>query len=354
MAVKSTLKKVKRFLRGGCVPIYYSLRSRAVQCFKLKRLPFLPHKIDIEPIDMCNFTCDHCQVTHWNRLTTRLTPERFKTILTQLPGLLSIKLQGMGEPLLNKLLIDMLEECERRGIDMEVTSNGSVYTENIASRLSSLRRALIVFSIDGATAETFEAIRVKGNFKAVTSHVADFTRRRGKKPWPRIEIRTVATLRNIHELPDIVRLAKRLGVDSLTITTLLTDWGKAEMQDSLAPINVSRENSHTDQFIEEAEKVADTINMPIIIEHGQRYSTLNRCIWPWYSSYIAANGDVVPCCIIADSTVAKMGNLFEEPFSRIWNNEKYQDLRRRISSNDIPHYCRNCYGMTPIAPANER
>ncbi len=298
---------------------------------------------------MCNFACDHCQVTHWERLTTRLTPERFSAILRQFPKLGFVKLQGMGEPLLNRRLLDLLEEGERHGIAMQVVSNGSVYTEHIASRLTALRGTEIVFSIDGATAETFEAIRVNGKFEAVTANIAALAQRRGKNAWPRIEIRTVATLRNVHELPGIVRLAKRLGADRLVITTMLTDWGKAEMQDSIAPINVARNNLQTDRSIREAETVAAAIAMPTEIERGQRYSDANRCPWPWRSAYIAANGDVVPCCQIADSSVVKMGNLFDEPFANIWNNDKYRELRRRIASNNIPHYCRSCYGMQPVA-----
>ena len=300
------MHRVKCLMRSGWVrALYYPLRRWIAQCFKLERVPYLPPRLDVEPIDTCNFACDHCQVTHWKRLITRLKPDRFRTILDQLPRLLHVKLQGMGEPLLNRRLLDMLEEGERRGINVE-----------IAARLSSLRGALIIFSVDGATAATFEAIRVKGNFTAVTDHIADLVRRRGKRTWPRIEIRTVATLRNAHELPDIVRLAKNLGVDRLVMTTLLTDWGKAEMRGHVGPIDVARQHDRTERFMREAESVAAALEFPVVIERGQRYSASRRCPWPWYNAYVAANGDVVPCCEIADSSVVKMGNVFDAPFPK--------------------------------------
>ena len=330
--------------------LYYPLRSRIAQRLKLRRLPYLPHQLDVEPIDICNFACDHCQVTHWKReLATRLNPERFRAILGQFPGLRHIKLQGMGEPLLNKSLLDMLEEGERRGIAMMTVSNGSVYTEGIAGRLLALRKATLVFSIDGATAETFESIRVNGKFQAVTEHIADLTRRRGATPWPRIEINTVATARNMHELPELVRLSKQLGVDSLTIRTQLEDFGKDSMQGSIVPINISRGSRRAEQLLAESERVSAEIGMPLEITRGPRYSSSNRCRWPWNNAYIAANGDVVPCCQVADASVVKMGNVFDQPFSQIWNNDKYQTLRRRIANDDIPHYCRSCYGMRPVA-----
>ena len=59
-----------------------------------------------------------------------------------------IKLQGMGEPLLNRHLIEMLEEGEMGGGAISIVTNGSVYTENIAQRLSSLRGTTITISMD--------------------------------------------------------------------------------------------------------------------------------------------------------------------------------------------------------------
>ena len=265
---------------GSLRKIYHTVGGRLARCLGLIRTPFQPTSIDVEPIDTCNFACEHCQVTHWTRKTTRLTTERLISILRQLPMLRQIKLQGMGEPLLNRHVTGMLEESGR-GRATTLVTNGSVYTEDIAQRLSSLRGTTIVISMDGATAETFEAIRVNGKFRNVVDNVADMVRRRGRSVWPAIELRSVVTLRNAHELPDIVRLAKRLGVDKLVASTLLTDWGKEKMEGLIAPIDGSRENSRVSQFVQESREIAADIGMPLSIEHGQRYSTANRCPWPW-------------------------------------------------------------------------
>ncbi len=333
---------------GSPRKVYHTVGGRLAKRLGLKRAPFLPTHIDVEPIDTCNFACDHCQVTHWTRKTTRLTTKRFISILRQLPMLRHVKLQGMGEPLLNRHLVEMLEESEKAGVPTFILTNGSVYPKNFAERLGSAVGTTIIVSMDGATAETFEAIRVNGNYQKVVDNVADMVRRRGRSAWPGIELRSVVTLRNAHELPDLVRLAKRLGVDKLTATTLLTDWGKDEMEELIAPIDVSRvlgDSVGGNEFVRESREVAAEIGMPLSIELGQRYSKANRCPWPWQSTYIAANGDVVPCCVIADSSVVKMGNVFDEPFADVWNNDRYRELRRRIASDDIPHYCRGCYGM---------
>lgn len=317
---------------------------RLARRFGWERVPFLPARLDVEPIDACNFACGHCQVTHWKRPATRLTPERLRAILDQFPRLLNVHLQGMGEPLLNRRLVDMLEECERRGVAPTIVSNGSVLTADSAARLTSLRRTTLVFSIDGATAETFEAIRTGGRFEAVVANVDALVRRRGGAAWPRIEIRTVATLRNAHELSGVVRLARRLNVDKLTISTFLTDWGKAEMRSAVEPIDAGRNGARTEQLLKAAAAEAAALDVPLDVQRGaEEFSASGRCPWPWRSAYVAANGDVVPCCRVADARTAKMGNVREEPFSKIWNNGKYRELRRRIATGDVPHYCRRCY-----------
>jgi len=311
------------------------------------KLLSLPTKLFVEPNNTCNFACDHCQVTYSQQPPTHLTLEHIRKILRQVPRLCNIHLQGMGEPMLNVHLIDLMEYCESRGIAPSIISNGSVYTERMASRLLSLSRSTIVFSLDAATPELFERIRVNGKLETVLNNIDRLVRRRGDACWPKIELRTTAMSCNVSELPSIVRLAKRLGVDKLTISFFLTDWGKADMQRNIASRDVSK-HPRMKHLLSEVMETAARLDVPVDTEDSlQRFSSINRCPWVWSEPYITVTGDVVPCCRIADSSVVKMGNVYEEDLSRIWNNKAYQHLRRRIANDDIPHFCRRCYGMAP-------
>ena len=59
------------------------------------------------------------------------------------------------------------------------------------------------------------------------------------------------------------------------------------------------------------------------------------CLLPWFSLYIAVNGDVRPCCSFAEGNVCNLGNLFEQSFAEIWNSEKYQALRQQALDLDL-------------------
>lgn len=134
-------------------------------------MPFLPQAIDVEPINCCNLKCPHCQVTHWSKPVARLTLESFRKILDQFPRLRIAKLQGMGEPLLNRELVDILKEGERGEMELRFTTNGMLCTENIAKQLLGLNDTRIVFSVDGATPEVFEKIRVGSDFEKIRENI---------------------------------------------------------------------------------------------------------------------------------------------------------------------------------------
>jgi len=310
---------------------------------KLTRVPFTPPRIDLEPNNTCNLRCRHCQVTHWSKPAVHLDMPAFNRVLDQFPGLLSIKLQGMGEPFLNRELVAMLREGEKRGISMQFITNGTVLDPTAAGQLLTLQRTHIGFSLDGATAETFQSIRTGASFDKVVANIRELTRRRGKRIYPMISVTAVVTSINLHEIPALVRLAKELGVDSINLQTALTNWGKQEMDDYNETIRVSPGSAQVDAVFREAVRIAGEIHIDLHIWREDFYTQLNKCPWPWKRAFVAANGDVVPCCILADSDTIRMGNVFEQSFAEIWNSPQYRDFRYRIKSHRLHDFCKNCY-----------
>ena len=71
---------------------------------KTPNVDYLPTMLDIENVSRCNFRCTMCQVSDWGpnfQRSNDMTLEQFKELIDEQYGLISIKLQGMGEPLLN-------------------------------------------------------------------------------------------------------------------------------------------------------------------------------------------------------------------------------------------------------------
>ena len=66
----------------------------------------------------------------------------------------------------------------------------------------------------------------------------------------------------------------------------------------------------------------------------------------WRSTYVTANGNVLPCCISPFSTTdypgLVFGNVFETPFAEIWNGERYVARRRALYTDHPLHPCEEC------------
>lgn len=64
---------------------------------------------------------------------------------------------------------------------------------------------------------------------------------------------------------------------------------------------------------------------------------MDYCPLPWRAMLIDIDGDVRVCCF--NSVI--LGNLHSDSVASIWNNEKYQELRRRLKENDFSCGCSN-------------
>lgn len=327
-------------IREKIILKYNSFGLRIANKLKLNYIPFLPTYLDIEPINSCNFKCEHCKVSYWEKQYEILSFDSFKKILSQFQHLKSIKLQGLGEPLLNKELSKMILFANDKGIKINFFSNGSIYDKITWREINASNNVHIVFSIDAASKEIFEEIRKGGNFDKVVSNIQKIVIDNELK----YSFWTVLNKANINQLPKIIELAEKLNIKKVTFQTFLNDWQSSDVQahnktiifDAFSDIYIHNETL--------SKRLANKYEIDLEIYKENYLSKKQKCSWPFMSAFIASNGDVVPCCVLADSDIIKMGNLFEAPFKDIWNSEKYQDFRKSISNHELHDACKNCYG----------
>lgn len=81
-----------------------------------------PWFLQIEPVRGCNLSCQHC-ITHDK--FGKMDYSTFKRILDDSPNARYVKLQGLGEPLLNTDLAFMAMYAHEKGCRVEVISNGT-------------------------------------------------------------------------------------------------------------------------------------------------------------------------------------------------------------------------------------
>jgi MoaA/NifB/PqqE/SkfB family radical SAM enzyme len=114
-----------------------------------------------------------------------------------------------GEPMIHPLFFEMVEYvCTRNG-QLKVETNGHYLTPANCERLQCLGVKAVQVSLDGASRETFNRMRVRGDYERTLDGVRNL--RAAGVP---IEINYSPTRFNIHEIGAAVDLAYELGAYS--------------------------------------------------------------------------------------------------------------------------------------------
>ena len=90
------------------------------------------------------------------------------------PGMCGVLVQGTGEPLLYDDLFDVIRLAKSRiSPDGEVglTTNATLLNDSMVGRLMETGLDFIYFSVDGASKQTYESIRIGASFEAVISNI---------------------------------------------------------------------------------------------------------------------------------------------------------------------------------------
>lgn len=148
---------------------------------------------------------------------------------------------------------------------------------------------------------------------------------------------------NFDEIEEIALLCKDIAFDDLTFQPHLSGWGKDEWNKINKDKKIEYQKKHTKERFEKLIKKYSDKNFKIKVFEYNLLNFNKKCSWPINSSYIAATGDVVPCCVIADPKVINYGNINEKSFSSIWSSEGYYKLRKNIDENKLDDFCKNCY-----------
>ncbi len=111
-----------------------------------------------------------------------------------------------GEPLLHPEFFNVAELIRGGGCSLKVETNGEFVDRNVAKRIAGLEFRSVQVSLDGATPQTHERLRLNGNWEKAVQAIK-YLREEGVNT----EIVFVPTKFNIHEVGDVVDLAASLG-----------------------------------------------------------------------------------------------------------------------------------------------
>lgn len=304
----------------------------------------LPYRVDIEPTTRCFLRCRYCQVPFWDRKELKdLDFVTFKKFLNKMPQLLEVKLQGQGEPLLNEELFQMVTYAAEKNIIVRFNTNGMLLTPEINQKIVQSGLFELRISLDGASSLMNQKMRSGMDYERVIKNIKNLIKIRGNNHFPFINIWTLITKHNYHEIVHLVKLCHEIGVDGLKIQTKLSTRDDSGIEAKVKNDTVDLHEETFLTYLEQATLYAKKVDLDFEVQTNKWRSEKNHCWWLWNSAYISSEGYVVPCCIISNPEKIHFGNILEQDFKDIWFGETYQKFREDTLKLNINPLCTWCY-----------
>lgn len=305
---------VSEFARRGFDPRYLWYRFKFNNVAKMNWVGDFPPHLDIELADACNLRCVMCVQSIGDGVpgaglmdaafAKRLLDEGAKH------GLRSLKLNWRGEAGLHRELADVIAHAKKRGVlDVQLNTNGIPFSPDRIRKIIEAGLDRVIISMDGATKETYEKIRVRAKYETLIENVKAFYRIREElgRSRPFIRIQMVRMKENAHEVEQFFEMWKP-WVDDIRISDV-SNRGQGNLS------------------------VGDQV--PV----GRA-----QCPQPWQRMIVSRDGTVVPCC--SDWHMQwKIGDATKESLSDIWKGRKMTALRTLHVKNqlDAIEPCKSCF-----------
>ena len=288
-----------------------------------------PLSISIEPTTSCNLRCPECPsgLRAFTRPTGMMKKELFESVVSQLaPSLSYLIFYFQGEPYLHPHLLEMIRLASQKKIYTATSTNAHFLNEEAAKETVQSGLDRLIISLDGTTQETYQSYRIGGKLDKVVEGAKNVLRwkKELKSKTPHVIFQFLVVRHNEHQIEDVKKLAKELGVDEVKLKTAqIYDF---ENGSDLIPLNEKYSRYERDP-------------------HG-KYSIKNElnneCWKMWHSCVVTWDGKVVPCCFDKDAHFV-LGDLNHSSFKEIWEGNKYNQFRQSLfTSRSEIEMCRNC------------
>jgi MoaA/NifB/PqqE/SkfB family radical SAM enzyme len=280
------------------------------------------HGIEIN--DSCNLDCAMCLTSSSQRSKGLMSLDLFEATVKAIKEsrFISTNLHTVGEPLANKRLPDYLKILKKYDLPVNSISTNGLLLEKNLDTLFEYREQIgrIRLSIDGASKEVYEKIRLGGKWENLHRNLLRFVERNEQAENPfKVAVNSIISLDNFHEIAFIPHIFSHVAEP----TAFSFHW-----IDSLSPEN--------DYFINRS-------------YFGPDYHLKVPCDLLWSNVYVTKNGQLTSCCRDYDGDLifSKIG---ENSIIEAFNNPAIRKLRRLHLDNRpeaLPDSCQNCFGVDP-------
>jgi MoaA/NifB/PqqE/SkfB family radical SAM enzyme len=285
-----------------------------------------PYCIFIDPCNFCNLRCPLCvSVLDKDNFKTGTLPlSLYKKVLNHFgPYLTHLYLYNWGEPFLNKNIYEMIEIA--KGFDVEVTISSNLNVGD-PERIVESGLDVLVCSLDGATQETYQKYRVKGNLEDALNRAKEIVKLKREKNYDRPFLIWQYLL--FEHTKEEVNLAKAIA-EEIGFDSFYSGPGQVWTEHPvIKPLGGSL-NKNVKQFVETAtlpeEQQISKRRFPFLMRRDE------GCVWLYSSVALDPVGNVFPCCILWKD-VQSFATLDQDSIKGIFNSKRFKSARNYFAS----------------------
>lgn len=343
------------------------------------QLPHYPESLSIELTPVCNLRCPHCSShgmahlhKHHNQLQEMPVPLLRRLAEETFPHVSVVSIVGRGEPTLasDELWNCLAGQLRKHDVRLSCVTNGTRIRQRFDASIMPWVHE-VTFSVDGATARTFEANRYGAKYDSVMDGMRYYNALRngsGLVRRPQLTISWTLKRNNVGELLDFVRQVAPLQPDLISIRHMVIFQDKERSQSLL---DHSRE---ANAGLREAYAELDRLGLrhespPLMLESGpssvtsalaapsssheaspgqtsaaakiQSAAREAECNWMHRTAIVMSDGEVTTC---GKHYGMQVGHLDDHTsLWDVWNGPKMQSLRHCWGTADMWEQCKACW-----------
>ncbi|MBI5303661.1 MAG: SPASM domain-containing protein [Chloroflexi bacterium] len=333
------------------------------------------NRVYVEPTSRCNIVCRTCMRNTWEEemgTMTRATFERVLDGLREIGTRPTVMFAGIGEPLGHFYIAEMVRRVKEIGCRVEITTNGTMLNEKMSRALIDAGLDALWVSLDGASPESYEDVRLGAELPNVIHNLARFREMRKGfyHPKPEIGVAFVAMKNNIADLPRVLELGRSLGATLFSVSNVLP-YTQEMRQEVLYERTLKDVAYISSEWIPKLSLPKMDINDDTrdaffaalksgmsVTYAGNSFSGANdACVFIENgATTIGWDGGVSPCPpLLHNHTVFTrnrernlrrhiLGNINERSLADLWNDEQYLAYRERVHRFAFPpcSFCGGC------------
>lgn len=264
----------------------------------------------------CNFNCNHC----YSRDRLGLMDLSYQQRIIIADNLIRNKVftvnLGGGEPLLCDDCYDIIKYLRSHKTKVNLSTNGWKISDESILRLKEVDLSGVYISLDNINPEKHDELRnKKGSFEEACSAIQRFS-----KAGINVNISTVITKDNFHNLKSLIDYCYRLGAQGLNLKRLKTMGNAREMSDK--DLSVEQVNILYQQIPIWKREYPNVISL---IYGAKCLPGIDSgCPCGKTALAIMCNGDISPCVY----NIRVVGNALVDDIHDVWVNSKELNFLR--------------------------